>query len=167
MKIYLGLNAIVFVSLNLIAWPVCWAAPPEPGDYRVYDATGGHMQKDDEFTISEETADEKKVYKIKPSVKLKKDWHAADDTFEMISVKISGDTVLCGFVDIDSSEHTGNKYGHDKTHGFLMRAMPPDPETGNERVEIIWSALPLKNKTPENCNNLKKRFHGGMAHATR
>ena len=52
MKIYLGLNAIVFVSLNLIAWPVCWAAPPEPGDYRVYDATGGHMQKDDEFTLS-------------------------------------------------------------------------------------------------------------------
>jgi len=57
-------------------------------------------------------------------------------------------------------------YGHKKTHGFLMRAMTNDPETKKPRVEIVWSALPLKKKDNKLCKDLEKLFHGGMTHAT-
>ena len=165
MKNQLGLKAITLISLCLFAWSgyVC-AAPPAEGKYTVFSATGGHMKKNDVFEILAITNTAN--FKLKPSVSLKFDWQATADTFDMTSETISGDIALCGFVDIDTYKHLGNKYGHEKTHGILITAIDDDPLTGKPRVEIIWSALPLKNKGKNLCKDLEKRFHGGMAHAS-
>ena len=164
MKIQLGLKTITLISLCLFAWSVCLAAPPVVGLYEVYESTGGHMKKNDVFEIVAST--NKAIFKLKPSVKLKYDWNATADTFDMTSETISGGTALCGFVDIGTYKHLGNKYGHEKIHGILIRAINDDPQTGKPRVEIIWSALPLKNKGQKLCKDLEKRFHGGMTHAS-
>ncbi|MBT8055046.1 MAG: hypothetical protein KJN69_14220 [Gammaproteobacteria bacterium] len=168
MKNHLGIKVIALISLCLFAWSgyVC-AAPPAEGKYTVFSATGGHMEKHDVFEISSVSEDGKK-FKITPKdnpnipndpESLKKRWNGTE-----ISLDSGYGEGLCGFIDFDTDEHKGNKYGHDKTHGILVRAM--EPEDGKARVEIIWSAIPLQNKDKKLCKELEKRFHGGMAHAS-
>jgi hypothetical protein len=155
----------------MFAWSVCSADSPVPGHYEVYDSTGGHMKKYDMFEIQKDNEDTNKfkfIPKDNPNnpddpKSLKNRWKGT--VIELEAGHGSKSFDLCGFIDIDTTEHKGNQYGHDKTHGILVKAVSPGPDE-KPKVRIIWSALPLKSKNAENCNKLEKRFHGGMAHAS-
>ena len=126
------------------------------------------MKKYDLFEIESDTF--KMIPKDNPNDpddpnSLKKRWKGVEIDLNAVPGSKEGETDWCGFIDIDTTEHRGNQYGHDMTHGILVKAMPPYPN-GKPRVQIIWSALPLQKKNNENCKKLEKRFHGGMAHAS-
>ena len=170
MKNQLGIRVLMLISWCAFVWSGhVFAQKPgslDPGKYTVFSATGGHMQEGDVFHI-DKVDGTKPVFKIRPSDDLKGRW--GNGNIQAIDLTANGgpdQEGYCGFVDIDTTVHMGNQYGHDKTHGILVV-----PVKANQ-VKIIWSALPIKTKDQggekraENCGNLNKRFHGGMAHAS-
>jgi hypothetical protein len=112
---------------------------------------------------------DKKEFKLKPSVGLKTKWASSSDYFDLSLENISsGDTDLCGFIVINTTQHMGNQFGHGKQHGILIKAKP-----NSEDIKIIWSALPLANKDRKDkkdrtdvCKILEGEYHGGRAHAS-
>lgn len=139
-------------------------------DWRVYQASGGHMVLDDKFEIAQD--DEDKI-KLIPDATIRERWGEAGNTgasFKLTEENLEGgEKALCGFIELDTPEHQETVYdkrpfGHNKLHGILITK-----QSGNS-IKIRWSALPLKDKPNDKarnakCNKLKKLHHGGVAHA--
>lgn len=122
-----------------------------------------HMAIGDSFTIERLVAT--KPPKFRPSNALRSKWRlpSSQVDFELIEVPSGKPTKLCGFVNINTDEHSENKFGHGQAHGFLVILTPQD------KLNIIWSALPLdENQLPSTprCTKLEQKHHGGIAHAS-
>jgi hypothetical protein len=177
MKKKFGLEAITSIILLLFVWSGCFAEPPTPAKYEVYNTTGGHMNVNDQFEISKNAGQNSKLLK---SGKLLEKWGLnKDSTIVLKEVSLGGgygEPALCGHFDVDTEDHKvtpaphGRKetpFGHGMRHGILIISEAP-PEKSKYGVKIIWSARPLKpdqaNSTG-NCKKLDEDNHGGIAHA--
>lgn len=175
MKNTFGMTAALCLAIFLLASSSTLGAKPpdidiiwggaDPGyeTWTVISATGGHMKDGDTFTVERNING--KGIKLKPAPLLRTKWSDTDD-FPLTIEGTAGDSALCGFVVLETPEHSGMQYGHGQQHGILLKVQQPD------RIKIIWSALPLakgnlkdKNTRSKKCKELEKLYHGGIAHA--
>jgi len=175
MKNTFGMTAALILAMFLLACSsdlgakspdvdIVWGgADPGYETWTVISATGGHMKSGDTFTVERNVTG--KGIKLKPSPPLRAKWSLTDDVPLTIE-GTAGDSALCGFVMLETPEHSGMQYGHGQQHGILLKVQQPD------RIKIIWSALPLAKGNPKDkntrsvkCKQLEKLYHGGIAHA--
>jgi len=143
---------------------IIWGeADPGYEIWEVISATGGHMASGDTFTVERNVTGA--GIKLTPSPGLRSKWSLTNDVPLTIE-EIAGVSALCGFVMLETVEHSGMQYGHGQQHGILLKVQQPD------RIKIMWSALPLAKEVPNDkktktkkCKDFEKLHHGGVAHA--